>query len=1010
MAGECGYHRSEALGGNQSQQVAEAAAATLRKLNVMMKELNERRDQRLELESNVRSLKIALKTAGGDPEEALRPDPLVVHQREEIGRLELARDKLENDVRRLRTALLESDRAITCSGAKSLIEKMAKIRDEAAEERKKLMEEIGYLKIRLQEAEEDSSCSALGRLRKKLRDMLKGDRKMETIISELISRSCNAVQDLTDELKRLKEMLDESRLENNKLEGDCRRLNAALTINGDPPSGLPGYLETIERLRFRIAELERGIEELQNDPGLVRRMGELEEQLEISRTQLTDQETQIRNLSNELLGAKTAYRTQAQELCDAKNGCEAAKSEAFTLKKELEDREHRVKELEVTVAASNSLAKDLENLRNAINGLNRKLLNVEIERDGLLDELENVRGIVSDRNEQIVKILADIETLRSELSHSVAENESLKALCANLKDLEQSNSSKATGDRVPLEPKIIELEKELIDLKKLFDLVKKNIIHGNEELKTSRAEANALKVAKVKLETELTDARRNLTVEQCAKEAALEEAKTCNKENQVLKSEKERLKLDAKELVVGFVEELRKLNTKNAALRKEINRLAKTERVETVRDSDGPRSDGREKMADNFEKELEKLTADYEVSKSEIERVKCERDALKDELKNFSSANIALKGELRESEEKVRKLTSMLEEMNKKLISGLNNYMEIKDKLRSAEKQLEEILGEVDTLKLVKTENTKLKENLEELNEEKSKFLSDLERLRADAEKKNEIRKSSEAEGITTSRNSDKIVMDCGDYVRADKELKYFIHLQSLAVKRVVDFISYVEGTTSLKPSMATFLEPTLTNVMVLNFDENVTTTFRMSQKLSETIFNAETNVQRLETLKNETEYLRAERDCLNKGMEKLTRILRNLEKLKIRGIPELHYLDSGVFNSSETDSWPGIGNKSVIERERFNNEEYFYSGMAELSSGVNSADFLRTSDPGIAGGKNFYGMNRRILELQEQIKAKQQDAAERLIEMRETMRQERIQLMEIAERGNSPHFTKKKP
>lgn len=67
------------------------------------------RMERLQLESENRSLKQTLQTFGVNADEILKPDPLVVHSREEIERLQNANAALEDKVRDLEETLAERD-------------------------------------------------------------------------------------------------------------------------------------------------------------------------------------------------------------------------------------------------------------------------------------------------------------------------------------------------------------------------------------------------------------------------------------------------------------------------------------------------------------------------------------------------------------------------------------------------------------------------------------------------------------------------------------------------------------------------------------------------------------------------------------------------------------------------------------------------------------------------------------------------------------------------------------
>ncbi|XP_046435197.1 golgin subfamily A member 4-like [Neodiprion fabricii] len=967
MSGECGLHPDFTM--TSSQAVAIAASATLGRLNLLMRQVTDWQDERLALESKVMRLKSALQSLGGNVDETLKLDPVVVRQREEIGRLRLSEDRLGEEIRRLRVALVEAEEAITCSGAKRLKDKMARVRAAGAEERRRLSEEIEYLKTRVREAEEDSSCSALGRLRSKLREILNGDKIVERFIADVATRGCVTVVDLLGEATRVKETLDQSIVENIWLRADNRRLTAALESATE--TGCSGYLETIERLGFRVKELERRNKELEDDSQLVKRLGELEDELNIKRIELDDREASINALRNELLGAKTAYEIKAGELADI----EFDKGELRRVNEEREQLEQRIGELQERIEKADFIARDAEAVRNELNRVKSEVLSLEIERDALIEDIEQMRNIISDRNEQIARILEDneqrdkarkseIEGVRTKLRIALAEKKNLVSGCGNVEDEKTGRIGEASGDSKPLGKKIRALEGELVKLKELsMDPLIKNL--GST----------------VRLE-------RELAVERSTKESVIKESESLKVENGCLRCEKNELEVKLEEFraqTTEFRNELVRLVEKNQQLVMEVDELKgiaenemrlKKKLVIMQDDNEQLKKDMHGlKSNDSVEIRIQQLD-------TELRKLKTEREALKTEYKKLVSANETLKIKL--TDRKTRN-----DELEERLKVNSRDCDALREKLAVVEDDLDEAKEEIGSLR---TSADLVKGEFDDLKARNEVLVAEVKKLHAEAE---EASKKEEESIRTKEWDKGTVVMDCGDYVRADREMKYFIHLQSLAVKRVADFISYVEGQTSLRPAMATFLEPTFTNVMILNVDENVRTTFRMSQKLSETIFNAEISVQRLETLRNEADHLRKERDCLNNGMEKLNSMLSKLGQNVLMQSPDHRHVEFCTASGTDMDQcWSKSRNnipRVMVSSQSCQNSEdqvYYPTFETEVLS-----DYT---------GEKFCTMNNRISDLQREIKAKQQEAAERLIEMRETMRQERMRLMEIADRGSS--------
>ena len=79
-------------------RIAEVAAATLCRLNSIMKQMKDWRDDRMKLRSNIWRLKLALRVAGRETDSSVHADPLIEQQKEEIKRLETTNRELKKEI------------------------------------------------------------------------------------------------------------------------------------------------------------------------------------------------------------------------------------------------------------------------------------------------------------------------------------------------------------------------------------------------------------------------------------------------------------------------------------------------------------------------------------------------------------------------------------------------------------------------------------------------------------------------------------------------------------------------------------------------------------------------------------------------------------------------------------------------------------------------------------------------------------------------------------------------
>ncbi|XP_011878267.1 PREDICTED: cingulin-like [Vollenhovia emeryi] len=202
------------------------AVATLHKLHNVMRQMRDWRDDSAKLKSNIWRMKMALRVDDKNGDDNQQIDPLIVHQRAEISRLEQANGALENEVTSLKRALTKAEEDLAVC---EINDKIATLENEFSGERERMSDEILRLKKRLKEAEE-SETSVVLQLRDKLNEFTRGDRTIEIIFASAIGKTVEMIIGLSEELVNASENLYRSRTKNRSLRLKLDRLRAMLRL------------------------------------------------------------------------------------------------------------------------------------------------------------------------------------------------------------------------------------------------------------------------------------------------------------------------------------------------------------------------------------------------------------------------------------------------------------------------------------------------------------------------------------------------------------------------------------------------------------------------------------------------------------------------------------------------------------------------------------------------------------------------------------------------------------
>ncbi|XP_015190531.1 PREDICTED: uncharacterized protein PFB0765w-like [Polistes dominula] len=753
----------------------------LKKLAVMRCQTKKWRMERLQLESETRSLKQALQSFGVDTNVALKSDPMIVHYRQENERLQNANEELEEKLKDLEESLAE--RECWEDPEEEVIhvrEKMKTLKERFLAEKKEFKEMISKLRLKLAEAEDDTSCAALNHLRMKLRELMKNGEEADRQVADVVEKSMDTMLDLSKGCEKLK--LDNERL---------RRLLEDLGMSSEE---IDEYLKNLssDPMVYKINN-DNDVEAIQESPqnkllNLEKKLNDCYESMKVMKDQLDEKNATLELLRKELDTEKSFSLALASDLDKISVSYKTLMEEVVASKEELQRKDKKIYDLTSELRQSTISLQDMNKLQKEIEDVKPQLYDLEIERDNLLEELVKIREIVSERNDQIIKILESKEKLEQDymtklgdlqekLDAKLLEETSLKKYIDDLqneltrfRDLTQDLEEQRALNEKSL--KIIkDLEDELASLRnnlKNLEDEKNDIISKldamqieADELKKRLAEEEKLKNdLNDKLdavETEMENLRnenfnfneqlKELHMEKDDKEKAVEEVKRLESELASTKAQKEKAekdnvmlreelaKLDEKndklmgeneslrrkiEEFDGVLEALNKCKEENNSLRGRINEL------ESINNASKEESERAKADAEKIKNEsiavkdaLDKMIEKLDKLKDENERLKMQNDEnarLKPELEKLRSANMTLRNE---SDILKAKLDDTLAELDVEKLARSNAEKE----LMTLKNELKNLLVKIDELK---KENEALKEEKEELKKTLLKFGDDL--------------------------------------------------------------------------------------------------------------------------------------------------------------------------------------------------------------------------------------------------------------------------------------------
>jgi predicted nucleic acid-binding Zn-ribbon protein len=404
---------------------------------------------------------------------------------------------------------------------------------------------------------------------------------------------------------------------------------------------------------------------------------------------------------------------------DLENELDKNKQEVERLQKELEEK-------------LNSLEGDLSSQQNKINELTT---NLEIKEKNIVEIQESNQTLLSEKNalnDQISDLKSRVNSLNEEIQ---SKNVQIGQINDTLNSKEQEITKLKTS-KDDLEGLKADLDKEK------EELISKNEILNNQILELRKE----LEESKTKLE---------------------------NKDNNLVELQNERRELDEK--VKALRTEKEELNNKNMELGNKLNALnveieSKNTKIEQINATLSSKEreiielktakDGLEGIKTNINKEKEELISKNEILNNQMLQLKKELEESNAKLENKDNNLTELQNLRQELDEKAKYLQAEKEELNNKNIELENKVKEAENKIKdlgnnfdSKISELEGLKGEYTNLTQEKSElisnNSELqnqinkitseKQLLEQKIKEKDILITELEPLKDQAEKTDQL-------------------------------------------------------------------------------------------------------------------------------------------------------------------------------------------------------------------------------------------------------------------------------
>lgn len=721
-------------------RIAEVAAATLCRLNSIMKQMKDWRDDRMKLRSNIWRLKLALRVAGRETDGGVHADPLIEQQKEEIKRLETTNRELKKEIANIKSSLLSKGYVTQETDWKS-DDKLVEVEQEYLMERERLNNEIQYLKSRLNEVEEGHvHSSEVEHLKCKLKHFMMVDYTMEIIFTDIVNKVAETIANLSEELVNVNERLHRSQMRNDNLYVEIDKLKAMLRFKN-------GNLMDYQR---RIVELDNVTKRLKTEVNKFKVSYE-ESSWSIGSSNLknverfvNDLKYKLRNDHEALLGGGDPYCFMyIQKIIELRINLRQLH---IDLAKSI-GKEHRTSE---KLMEHNEYMKQLSKLDSILKEINNeidKLKSNHVKRHYKIGDSEGLEYL-----NKIVELEAIIEEIQSAMNRL---NRCSKGKSNESKDIEKLEEFVGRVCHEIKQLEVIVVSSDRLSVFKRIDQLEESIVRLKTELSNKEAHMTDL-------DQELVDADSMLKQKMVALQDARHEITILIQENKVLKEKTNVMEEKTSELQCEH-EDVKKELEQLQYVKHEANLTKK--KLQSLQDDKEELLNEMQKIRDALNKKNEE-TKIVLAEKNTMERVFNVKIAdLSKNLQISSKENEKLQNKVNELERmKYRREASNVEKENesarrlKEITEKMNNEIQLlKVNLKISKEDFNHANREIADLKI----------KLEHLSDEKTKLESSVAQLES---KKEILVYQLGAEKTTADERLKEITKLKSDYVDLDVE------------------------------------------------------------------------------------------------------------------------------------------------------------------------------------------------------------------------------------------------
>ena len=721
-------------------RIAEVAAATLCRLNSIMKQMKDWRDDRMKLRSNIWRLKLALRVAGRETDSSVHADPLIEQQKEEIKRLETTNRELKKEIANIKSSLLCKGYVTQETDWKS-DDKLVEVEQEYLMERERLNNEIQYLKSRLNEVEEGHvHSSEVEHLKCKLKHFMMVDYTMEIIFTDIVNKVAETIANLSEELVNVNERLHRSQMRNDNLYVEIDKLKAMLRFKN-------GNLMDYQR---RIVELDNVTKRLKTEVNKFKVSYE-ESSWSIGSTNLknverfvNDLKCKLRNDHEALLGGGDPYCFMyIQKIIELRINLRQLH---IDLAKSI-GKEHRTSE---KLMEHNEYMKQLSKLDSILKEINNeidKLKSNHVKRHYKIGDSEGLEYL-----NKIVELEAIIEEIQSAMNRL---NRCSKGKSNESKDIEKLEEFVGRVCHEIKQLEVIVVSSDRLSVFKRIDQLEESIVRLKTELSNKEAHMTDL-------DQELVDTDSMLKQKMVALQDARQEITILIQENKVLKEKTNVMEEKTSELQCEH-EDVKKELEQLQYVKHEANLTKK--KLQNLQDDKEELLNEMQKIRDALNKKNEE-TKIVLAEKNTMERVFNVKIAdLSKNLQISSKENEKLQNKVNELERmKYRREASNVEKENesarrlKDITEKMNNEIQLlKVNLKISKEDFNHANREIADLKI----------KLEHLSDEKTKLESSVAQLES---KKEILVYQLGAEKTTADERLKEITKLKSDYVELDVE------------------------------------------------------------------------------------------------------------------------------------------------------------------------------------------------------------------------------------------------